>query len=233
MSSAPNWYSLQEVGHLNLFHTSRRIWDVSGADNSVHDALLLIHPLRLSPTPSVYLDTNAQVQATETDADQFPQKMPLCLAAVFFIASQSTILCHLSQVLLKPMIPTGHHYFTFLMFGDLAHQLVTAPVNLVWFSIERETLQWSCTCFRCQRRKVHRYPEASLAKFPHPKTRPHYANVGFRAALSPLHGYVSHTCLKCFTRWPKATTICSPNSCESEGLLCRIGLFGCSALVIP
>ncbi|KAA3673870.1 uncharacterized protein DEA37_0012599 [Paragonimus westermani] len=240
LNTSSDRYSPREVRHLDyISQFTTDIRHVPGAENTVADALSRIHNLSAAADYGIDLAAMPAAQATDPEIEHLRQKSSLTIQPVPLTSSEGTILCDTSQGTPRPVVPAPFRRAVFETLHNLSHPGIRASVKLVterfvWPKINHDVRNWSRSCLRCQRSKVHRHTKSPHGTFPLPDARFHHVHVDLVGPLPPSNGSIYLlTCVDRFTRWPAAIPLpnCSSETVASAFLERWVAQFGCPAVV--
>ena len=131
---------------------------------------------------------------------------------------QRTLLCDISTVNLRPLVPAASRRQVFNTIHNLSHPSANATVRLmksrfIWHRLAKYVRKWAWACFECQHAKVHRHVKAPLTRFEPPANRFTHVHIDLVGPLLVSEG-CTHllTVIYCFTRWPEAIPLRSTDT---------------------
>ena len=183
-----------------------------GAENTVADCL------SRAPIQSITLGLDfvhlAKEQQDSTELQAYRTSVTsMRLQDVPFPEHAVTLLCDVSGLHPRPVVPASMRQQVFTSLHCLAHPGVRATQNLVgsryvWHGMRRDIAQWSRACLTCQRNKVHRHHKAPVVQLEVPDKPFTHIHVDIVGPLPPSRGYsYLFTAIDRSTRWTEATPI--------------------------
>ena len=234
ISKVADPWSARQQRHLSFiseFTTDLR--HLSGKDNVVADCLSRA-PL---DSVSVGIDYVAMAHAQNCGEVQSYKTAitNLTFANVPVCDSGPVLLCDVSTVVPRPVVPQDYRRHVFDVLHSISHTGQKATVKLisqkfVWHGLKKQVGQWSKECLSWQRSKVHTHIKATLQNFTVPEKRFSHIHVDLVGPLQPSAGYTHLlTIVDRTTRWPEVIPLRETTSVECAraligGWISRFGI---------
>ncbi|CAL8102051.1 unnamed protein product [Calicophoron daubneyi] len=237
--SSSDKYSPREVRHLDyISQFTSDIRHVSGADNTVADALSRVNAIAFTPEV-LDLAQIAAAQAADSELEKEIQGLSLKPDRVPLLTSDGTILCAMSTGRPQPIVPASFRRQVFDHLHALSHPGIAATLRLiadryVWPKMNRQVRTWARQCVQCQRSKITRHVASPISTFAAPDARFSHVHIDIVGPLPRVDGYeYLLTCVDRYTRWPEAIPIpdLSAETIAKHFLSRWIANFGCPATV--
>ena len=219
-NAKPDRYSPREIRHLDFISQfSTDIRHVKGKDNTVADALSRVGVNTFdtseltSKNSSVDFDQIAENQVKDDEFIELRKSPNFNFQEIPISTSTNTIWCDMSAGHPRPYISKQFRRQVFDSIHKLSHPGIRATQRLMtqrflWPSINKDVRQWTRSCIKCQRAKVHRHNVTPLGTFASTDARFDHVHIDLVGPLPPSNGYTYlFTCVDRFTRWPVAVPI--------------------------
>ena len=124
--------------------------------------------------------------------------------------STNSIICDVSHLIPRPVVPPSFRKVVFDALHSLSHPGIRATQKLisqssVWPKMYSLIKHWARSCLPCQHSKVVRHTLYPVASFPAPDARFDHIHIYIVGPLPPSHGQTYLlTCIDRFTWWPEA-----------------------------
>ena len=206
-------YSPREIRQLEFISQfTSSIQYIEGNNNEVADAL---SRTTINAIITNGIDYHGLAKLQETDIElnklRFDDTTSLSFEDVQF--GNAKVICDMSTGRPRPFIPKPLRRKVFESIHNLSHPGIKATMKLiserfVWTKMNRDVRNWTQTCMKCQKAKVHHHTSLPMGSFSQPDTRFEHIHIDIVGPLPVSNGYnYIFTCIDRFTRWPVAVPI--------------------------
>ncbi|CAH8647502.1 unnamed protein product, partial [Schistosoma rodhaini] len=213
LSAKQDNYSPREIRQLEFISQfTSDIRYIKGQENEVADALSRTTINTLVQSEIDYREL-AELQNIDVELNRLKSDNTTSLVLKETSIENVSIMCDISTGRPRPFIPKPLRRKVFDTMHNISHPGIKATIKLiserfVWPSMNRDVRNWTQTCIKCQKVKVHRHTSSAIGPFRHPDSRFEHIHIDIVGPLPISNGFsYIFTCIDRFTRWPVAVPI--------------------------
>jgi len=221
----------RQLSFISEFTTDIR--HIAGARNPVADALS--RPTVTAIHGGIDYEELAKCQQSDAGVQAYRTAITgLRLKDIPLAGSPHTILCDVSTVRPRPIVPSSWQRAVFEAVHNLSHPGVRATRALiarkfVWHGFNKQISEWVRSCIPCQSAKILRHTKSPVQDIPVPERRFEHVHIDIVGPLPSSQGFTHLlTVIDRRTRWPEAIPIThtSAVSCARAFVFHWIARFG-------